>query len=161
VTELMSGDSLSSDFVTKGPARVGRLPRAAFEGMLLKYPEIGISLSRILASKARELEGPSASLAGGLEVLDLPALIQAVSLRQKTCVIELPDLPAEIGFIKGQIVSVTCGDQTGREAFFDVMRQEPTNFRLAVQSVRCQRNVNESTMNLLLECARHMDEKVV
>ena len=162
VIELMAGDLLNSSFVASQETTVGRLPHPAFEAMLLKYPEIGITVSRLLASKARQLDMKSdegePNLAGQLEILDLPALIQAISLRQKTCVIELPDLQSEISFSCGQIVSVHRRGQEGREAFFQLMGESPKNFRLAVKSVDQKRNIHESTTGLLLECMRRTDE---
>ena len=164
-TELMSGDVLTSKFVAWDDARVGRLPHAAFEGMLLKFPEIGITLSRVLATKAQQLdveeEQVDAGLSGVLEILDLPALIQAISLRQKTCLIELDEIDAEICFLQGQVVAASCGDMIGSEAFFQILEKKPRAFRLAAKPDRRERNVHESTMNLLLEAARRCDEHLV
>lgn len=163
VTELVSGDAPASRFEAAGPSRVGRLPRAAFESMLLKHPEVGVSLSRVLAGKARRLEvqdpGGTADLSGALQVLDLPALVQAVSLRQRSCVIELPGLDAEIGFLHGQVVSVRCGEQEGKEAFLEILEHEPGSLHLAARPAEGPRNVHEPTARLLLEAARRLDER--
>ena len=95
-----------------------------------------------------------------LEVLDLPALIQAIELRQKTCVIEFPGSGSEISFACGQIVAVTHRGLEGREAFFKLMAENPGSFRLAARPPKRARNIHESTTGLLLECARQMDEQV-
>ena len=164
VIELMSGDPLSTSFVAARSCKTCRLTRDAFEGMLMKYPEMGVKLSRSLASKARQMEvhedHDSPGISGLHEILDLPALIQAIELRQKTCVIEFPGADSEICFLRGQIVVVTHGGLEGREAFFRIIGENPENFQVATRPARRARNVHESTTRLLLDCARQMDEQV-
>ena len=162
VTELMAGDPIRSDFLTTAPSRLGRLPQEVFEGMLEKFPKISITLSRCLASKARLLEvrgDDEGGVSGRLEILDLPTLIQAISLRQKTCVIELPDLAAEIAFVSGRVVSVHKPDREGEQAFHEIMAMNPTNFKIVVKRVTGAWNIQSSTTNLLLESAKYIDEK--
>jgi two-component system chemotaxis response regulator CheY len=162
VTELMAGDPIRSDFLTTAPSRLGRLPQEVFEGMLEKFPKISITLSRCLASKARQFDvrgDDESDLSGRLEILDLPTLIQAISLRQKTCVIELPDLAAEIAFVSGRVVSVQKPDGKGEQAFHEIMAMNPTNFKLVVKSLAGEWNIHSSTTNLLLESAKYMDER--
>jgi CRP-like cAMP-binding protein len=163
VTELMAGDPIRSEFATVSPTRLGRLPQEVFEGMLEKFPKIGITLSRCLASKARQLEvedgDERSDLEGRLEILDLPTLVQAISLRQKTCVIELPELNAEIAFVAGSVLSVRKPDCEGEEAFFRIMAMNPTNFKIVIKPVPGERNVHLSTTNLLLESVKYIDEQ--
>jgi two-component system chemotaxis response regulator CheY len=163
VTELMAGDPLRSDFFAAEKSRVGRLPQVVFVGMLEKFPKIGITLSRCLASKARQLEvqgsEESSHVSGRLEILDLPTLIQAISLRQKTCVIELPELEAEIAFVSGAVHSARTGGATGEDAFGRILVQNPTNFKIVVKPIEGERNVHASTTNLLLRSAQQIDEK--
>ena len=162
VTELMAGDPIRSDFLTTMPSRLGRLPQEVFEGMLEKFPKISITLSRCLASKARQFEvrgDEESGVSGRLEILDLPTLIQAISLRQKTCVIELPDLAAQIAFVSGRVVSVHKPDRQGEQAFHEIMAMNPTNFKIVVKPVAGEWNIQSSTTNLLLESAKYIDEK--
>lgn len=170
VTELIAGDPLRSNFRAATRARIGRVPRAAFEGMLVKFPEISVTLSRYLAAKARLLEmkgddGPDethasseSDISGRLEVLDLPSLVQAINLRQKTCEIVLPEMDAVISFVRGQIISVRHRNCEGTEAFYHIMEQKPSSFRLVVKSVDARRNIDVSTTQLLLDSAKYVDE---
>jgi two-component system chemotaxis response regulator CheY len=171
VTELIAGDPLRSNFRSASKARIGRVPRAAFEGMLVKYPEISVTLSKYLASKARRLEmkgdevtdetdhrDSDSDISGRLEVLDLPSLVQAINLRQKTCEIVLPEMDAVISFVHGQIISVKHPNCEGTEAFYHIMEQKPSSFRLVVKSVDVRRNIDVSTTQLLLDSAKYIDE---
>ncbi len=173
VTELIAGDPLRSNFRAASNARIGRVPRAAFEGMLVKYPEISVTLSRYLASKARRLEmkgdevtdetdhrDSDSDISGRLEVLDLPSLVQAINLRQKTCEIVLPEMDAVISFVRGQIISVKHPKCEGTEAFYHIMEQKPNSFRLVVKSVDVRRNIDVSTTQLLLDSAKYIDEEL-
>jgi CheY-like chemotaxis protein len=164
VTELMSGDAVASSFVAKERSTVGRLSKPAFEGMILKFPEIGVTLSRFLAAKARQLDasgqGSRGQLAGALEVLDLPALIQALHLRQTTCVVELPELSAELGFVDGELVSAQLPGKRGKDALLAVLERGPKSFRCRVEPSTGERNLHENTMSLLLDCTRQLDERV-
>ena len=173
VTELIAGDPLRSDFRAASASSIGRVPRAAFEGMLIKFPEIGVTLSRYLTSKARtlEMEGDQVTdetdhpdtdshISGRLEILDLPSLVQAINLRQKTCEIILPELNAVISVVHGQIVSVKHPKCEGAEAFYLIMEQKPSSFRLVVKSIDVRRNIDVSTTQLLLDSARYVDEMV-
>jgi two-component system chemotaxis response regulator CheY len=177
VTELMARDPCTSEFRTSVATRLGRLPQVVFEGMLEKFPRISLTLSRCMASKARHLEvragredepaglpereeagGASSELSGSLEVLDLPTLIQALSLRQKSCVIELPEIDAEITFSGGQVVRVHKGGYQGEEAFCRILATDPGRFQVVRARGDAPRNVGVSTMRLLLRAARHLDE---
>jgi len=55
VIELLSGDRSSGCFSAVERAVLGRLPKPAFEGMLLRFPELGVTLSRVMAAKAHDL----------------------------------------------------------------------------------------------------------
>lgn len=172
VTELIAGDPLRSNFRAASNARIGRVPRAAFEGMLVKFPEISVTLSRYLASKARLLamkgeeladetdhhQDSDSDISGRLEILDLPSLVQAINLRQKTCEIVLPEMDAVISFVRGQIISVKHPKCEGTEAFYHIMEQKPSSFRLVVKSVDVRRNIDVSTTQLLLDSAKYIDE---
>jgi two-component system chemotaxis response regulator CheY len=163
VTELMVGDPLRADFVTAAPSRVGRMSLEVFEGMLEKFSGISLALSRHLAFEARELEVTSSpdesDLAGRLDVLDLPTLVQAINLRQKSCVIELPEIQAEIVFSSGQVIAVSKPGGEGEQAFHEIMEVNPQRFRVVVEPRAVRRNVHLPTTRLLLESARLQDER--
>ena len=114
----------------------------------------------ILSPDLRDSEDkPKAT--GSLEILDLPTLIQGISLQQETCVIKLPDIQARICFLKGQIVAAFHQGLTGNEALFKIMEDKPRAFEMDLKSVSFERNIVESTQMLLLDFARKMDETAV
>ena len=84
---------------------------------------------------------------------------QAISLRQKTCVIELPDLSAEIAFVSGRVVSVHKPDRKGEQAFHEIKANNPTNFKIVVKPVVGDWTIQSSTTNFPLESAKYIDEK--
>ena len=164
VTELIAGDPLGASFRAHSDVVLGRLAKAAFEGMLAKYPQIGVTLSRALAEQARasqpgSADGRGQELSASSETLDLPALVQAIGLRQKTCVLECPAMSAEIGFEGGRITAARYRGLEGPEAFFAIFREDLPSFRLVARAPGGDRNIFASSTRLLLECARRIDEE--
>jgi two-component system chemotaxis response regulator CheY len=161
VTELMAHDPLRTRFTTTAATRLGVLPREVFEGMLEKFPKMSLALSRYLAAKARgprvEEKSDGCDLLGRFGVLDLPTLIQAISLRQRTCTIELPDQGGVICFVNGQVTSVETPHRHGEEAFFELMSANPVQFKVIDVPPRLSSNVQTSTTKLLLESAKLLD----
>jgi hypothetical protein len=82
-----------------------------------------------------------------------------INLRQRTCVIELPEIEGEITFFKGEIIAARQGEKEGPEAFFSILERGPSSFRLLAGGERSARNIYENTTRLLLDCARALDEK--
>jgi two-component system chemotaxis response regulator CheY len=160
-TELIARDALRYTYRASARTKTGRLPHAAFESLILHYPPIGRALSRVLASKAREISvrgsnpWQGAGIAVGLEALDLPSLVQAIHLRQQTCTIVVPELAAELSFRSGSLVSATCGPTCGRDAFFRILSADPKDLRLSKRFSERPRDVFESPMSLLLEISNH------
>ena len=46
----------------------------------------------------------------------------------------------------------------GTEAFYYIMEQKPSSFRLVVKPIDVRRNIDVSTTQLLLDSARYLDE---
>ncbi|MHC4662729.1 MAG: response regulator [Planctomycetota bacterium] len=166
VTELMSGDRLASNYITSRYSKIARLQKPDFETLLLNFPEINIALSRYLAGKLQKVEMRSIddedTLYGSLEVLDLPDLIQAINLRQKTGVIELPGIDSRIEISAGQVVYVRqpdCPPGEGERAFINISSLKPKNFRFLSKPLSGEVNVHMNTTELLFECMRQLDEK--
>ena len=163
VTELMSGGQAGSRFRAAEKTRVGRIPKYYFEGLLMEFPELSVGLSRYLADRAqqigeqREEAGSDDALSGTLDVLDLPDLIQAINLRQKTGVIEFPGMDAELSVNCGQIVAATCDGEEGEEAFFSICARAPQRFKFTRRAPD-EENIEMNTTMLLLEWCRRSDE---
>lgn len=165
VTELMSGDRLGSNFVTSQSSKIARLQKPDFETLLLNYPEVDIALSRYLAAKTLEADAQATGatqLAGSLDLLDVPDLVQALNLRQATGVIELPDIDSYIELSGGQVVAVRhprCSSDDGKAAFFQIIEEKPKKFRLLSKQPSNLFNVDITTPKLLLEYVQWVDEK--
>ena len=165
VTELMTGDVLGANHVTSKESRIGILQKTDFETLLLNHPEISIVLSRYLAEKSRKMDaepGESNALSGALEILELPDLIQALNLRQKTGFIELPEIDSRIELSAGQVMAVyhpDCPPEDGRLSFLKIVEQKPRSFKFHQKELSGERNVLVNTTELLLECMRQIDER--
>ena len=164
VAELMARDPLRSSFHAAKKSTVGGVPKAAFEGMLVKFPEASVTLSRYLATKERRRDVRTSGdergsdLAGGLEIPALPALEQAINLRLTTCLMILRETDARIVLVFGQGVAARHRGREGLEAFFSILEKRPRTFKLVAKPREIERNVHTSTMLLLLEAAKRVDE---
>ncbi|MHC4662679.1 MAG: DUF4388 domain-containing protein [Planctomycetota bacterium] len=174
-TEQMLGDLPASDFITEENSSDAKLQdqKPDFEKILLNNPqinpEIDVALSRYLASKHPDVKmggtgDDGDTLSGSLDVLDLPDLIQAINLRQKTGIIELPEIDSKIEISDGQIMAVfnpECPGESdsGEDAFFLLVEKKPKNFRFLTRPISGTRNVSLQTTQLLFECMRRLDEK--
>ncbi len=77
------------------------IPRRALEALMLQYPEIGLSVTRVLAARVRELS----ALAGALSLRDVVSRIAGVLLRlpARDGVVVLPtrhELAAVVGTVR-------------------------------------------------------------
>ncbi len=153
LTEVITGDPVDADFVAKVASTVGRVPKAAFESMMGRYPELSRTLASYLASEVRGASGVSTEHdpLSESQLTALLAHLQTLHLRQTTCTIALPGEDAELAMVCGQIVGARCGDLEGEEAFFAIAEKGTCNREVRFDTPSLPPSISKRTTQLLME----------
>ncbi len=97
---------------------------------------------------------------GSLADLSLAEVIQLLNLNQRSGVLHINAAEdGEIVFKKGQMLSGKYGKLKGEAAIFKAVPQKKGTFRFEPVEKEVPRNVEGSTMNVLIEALRLDDEK--
>ncbi len=124
--------------------------------------KVGTLLKR--ASKVQSIDNnPSEAVKGfegNLADLSLAEVIQLLSLNQRSGVLSIEtDEKGEIVFIKGQMIFGEYGSLSGEDAIYKVVPQTQGRFRFEPGEKDAPRNIQGTTMNVLIEACRLSDEK--
>jgi DNA-binding response OmpR family regulator len=97
---------------------------------------------------------------GNLADLSLAEVIQLLSLNQRsgTLLIDAGE-KGKIVFQNGQMIFGEYGSTTGEDAIYKVVPQTKGRFRFEPGEKKAPRNIQGSTMNVLIEACRLSDEK--
>ncbi|MFO7761808.1 MAG: cyclic nucleotide-binding domain-containing protein, partial [Desulfobia sp.] len=137
--------------------------------LFIKRPFLQMAFSRILAQRVSEANTSVArnlsyGMSGQLSELALPELLQMLNENMKTGLIllELPNSEkARIAFSEGEIVKVEYGDKTGKEAFYDLLKEKEGRFtftaNLSLEEMGAQPLGN--FMKMLMDGMRYIDEE--
>jgi two-component system chemotaxis response regulator CheY len=167
LVELMSRDRLPSALIASESSRLARVHGNYFEKLLHNSAELSVQITRYIAERARGTQvGESKNsdeegLAGSLDVLELPDLLQALNLRQSSGTLELPEVKGTIDIIIGEVISVEMGRLRGEEAFRELIKAEPSSFKFHQGMPDVERNIQLSTTKLLMDTMRALDEATV
>ena len=97
---------------------------------------------------------------GNLADLSLAEVIQLLNLNQRSGILHLDASDkGEIVFHLGQMLYGKFGDLVGEEAVYKVVPQKKGTFRFEPGEKPVDRNIQGSTMNVLIEACRQADEK--
>ena len=97
---------------------------------------------------------------GSLAELNLPDIIQLISVSGKSGVFHLVDGPlqGEIYLHEGRIVHAQLGDTAGEEAVYALAIWSQGDFKFEHGVATDQKTISKSNTNLLMEAARRLDE---
>ncbi len=97
---------------------------------------------------------------GDLKDLSLVEVIQMLNLNKKTGLLKVQSdkLNGTIYIKDGQLWFVESGDLKGEEAMYKLVPLDEGTFQFQSQQVDVERNVHNSTMNVIMEACRIMDE---
>lgn len=108
-------------------------------------------------------EGKAGGFRGDVSLPMLPDLVQLYSLSRVDGALRIVNGPRDgtLWFQAGEIVHARCGEASGVEAFFEMMRWEGGRFLLEPLGEPPERTIRESLASLLLEGARLQDEETI
>lgn len=95
--------------------------------------------------------------------LGLGSFLQAISMDQQTCVLEIcrGNDRGSFYFIQGSLYDAVCGSLDGQEAAMELVSWEGIRFniRKIADMSRVSRKINKSLISLLMESTRQSDEQ--
>ena len=143
--------------------------RAGADEYLIKPVDRKVLLEKVstLLDRAKKVQSidshPSDEVKGfegNLADLSLAEVIQLLSLNQRsgTLIVEAED-KGEIVFNSGQMIFGKYGALTGEDAIYSVVPQTRGHLWFEPGEKEAERNIQGSTMNVLIEACRLSDEK--
>lgn len=142
--------------------------RAGADEYLIKPVDRAVLLEKVAAlleraTRVKSMDGPAESVKGfegNLADLSLAEVIQLLNLNQRsgTLFVEAGQT-GEIVFHNGQMLYGAFGDLRGEEAIYKVVPLQDGTFRFEPGERTVEKNIEGSTMNVLIEACRLEDEK--
>ncbi|NOX87689.1 MAG: response regulator [Calditrichaeota bacterium] len=96
---------------------------------------------------------------GDLKDLSLVEVVQMLNLNKKTGVLTVTGKINGTVYIKnGQLWYAESGGKKGEEAMYELVALDEGTFQFQSKPVKAERNIQNSTMNVIMEACRIMDE---
>jgi len=159
------------DFVTGNPNRLSAVARTAVKLLSLtriqvaelarRRHEFSYALSRWITRASRmQKAAPAAGLVGRLETMPMADLVQVLHICRKTGMLRLMQgaQSADLYFEDGEVRHARVADQTGEEAFYRMATWTEAGFAFESGQRSEAVTVKQSTMTLLMEGLRRVDE---
>ena len=97
---------------------------------------------------------------GDLNELSIVELVQMLNLNKKTGILNInTPVPGKIYLKDGQLYAVEANGKNGEEAMYELVAQSAGTFNFVLKNVDVKQNITNSTMNVIMEACRIMDEK--
>ncbi|MCB0283752.1 MAG: response regulator [Calditrichae bacterium] len=104
-------------------------------------------------------ESEKKAFAGDLKDLSIVELVQMLNLNKKSGVLHISaETNGKIYLKDGQLHAAECNNLSGEEAVYKLVEQITGKFNFEINEVTKERNINGSTMNVIMEACRIMDE---
>jgi len=164
---ILTGEITSAEVRAKGPAAILALHKDKLEALLLRRPILSREFSKLLAERLKATNTSlqtelNRGIIGKLSMISLVDLVQTLgsSRRTGTLLVNYYGQQARLGFKNGTLVSGSCGEFKGDEAFYTVVCWPDGDFcfEQAEPSMAEADKVETDTMGLMMEGLRRMDE---
>jgi len=97
---------------------------------------------------------------GDLKDLSIVELVQMLNLNKKSGMLEIKSDKTGILYLKdGNLWAAESGVKQGEEAVYEMVSFTGGSFAFKVMDVRVAQNISSSTMNVIIEACRLMDER--
>jgi two-component system chemotaxis response regulator CheY len=160
---FFTGEPVAAAVVARTSVKSLSLTRVQVADLARRRHEFSFALSRWITRPTRlkkTAPASAAGLAGRLETMPFADLVQVLQICKKTGLLRLSRGPAsaQLYFDDGELRHVQEGERGGDEAFYRLMGWTDAAFSFESGSRSDQVNVTQSTMMLLMEGARRLDE---
>ncbi len=125
--------------------------------LLEKVQELLSRKNKVNDVAKRELDNKG--FGGDLSDLSIVELVQMLNLNRKSGVLKIEaKLAGEIYLKDGQLHAAKCLDLIGEQAVYKLVELQDGKFNFELSEVSIERNIEGSTMNVIMEACRIMDE---
>jgi CRP/FNR family transcriptional regulator, cyclic AMP receptor protein len=164
---LLSGDPVGANIKVVEPAKVLYFQSHDFRKVLHQFPTMQLYLARLLSKRLakkniEKLTGDTAGISGTLSETPPPEICQVININQKTGVLtlHLPGGDAAISFRDGNIIKAEYRQWTGKEAFFEILKDTEGRFSFhpGLSPEEMQMREIGHFMCLLMEGVSRVDE---
>jgi len=109
--------------------------------------------------QAKQKTEDQKGFSGDLKDLSIVELVQMLNLNKKSGVLTIDsDDKGQIYLKDGHLWATMHGDNVGEEAFYGLVAKIDGTFKFEITDVDIDQNVSNSTMNVIMEACRIMDE---
>ena len=99
------------------------------------------------------------AFSGDLNDLSIVELVQMLNLNKKSGILRIDaDIQGEIYLKDGQLFGAKTHDKEGEEAIYSLVTLNKGNFNFELSDKDVDQNIKNSTMNVIMEACRIMDE---
>jgi CheY-like chemotaxis protein len=96
---------------------------------------------------------------GDLKDLSIVELVQMLNLNKKSGILRIEGTGKGEVFLKGgQLIGAKIGSKEGEEAVYELVTFDKGSFRFEISDADLPHNIKNSTMNVIMEACRIMDE---
>lgn len=126
------------------------------------YVEKPFELARFIGLVTEIIARKPSGFSGAMSLEGLPDLVQLFAMSGSTGSLRIarPGQTGLIWFDRGGVVHAEQGEQSGVEAFYEILRWTDGEFSMDRSTEAPARTINMSVMELLMEAARRDDEEV-
>jgi DNA-binding response OmpR family regulator len=125
--------------------------------LLSKVQELLSRKKKVNEVAQKELDNKG--FGGDLSDLSIVELVQMLNLNKKSGVLNIKaGVSGEIFLKDGQLHAANCTDLQGEKAVYKLVEQLDGKFNFEIVDVTVDRNIEVSTMNVIMEACRIMDE---
>jgi DNA-binding response OmpR family regulator len=117
-------------------------------------------LNRNTVLKSKEMESDKhKGFSGDLKDLSIVELVQMLNLNKKSGILHIQTQQSGKVYLKdGQLHAVEAGKIVGEEAMYKLVAETEGAFNFEICDVEIEPNIENSTMNVIMEACRIMDE---
>jgi len=135
--------------------------------LLEEYPKINVFFVKLISKRLRKTnlkflqESITKGVKGQLSILSLPEILQAIKMSGKSGVLSIKsdnNKSGTIGFKDGEIINCLTSSKKGDKAFYEILQWDKGEYRFSNEKKPGKENVTQSTMGLLMEGLRLIDE---
>ncbi len=163
---LLSGNPVNADVLATEPAKILYLRGKDFAAIFKKHPSLQLYFARLLAQRLAQTniartEEILAGMVGQLAEMPPAELFQAFHVNQKSGALRLtlPQGQAEVYFRDGKLLRASYNQESGREAFFAILKEKQGRFRFIPGLSEADRHADDlgDFLWLLMEGMRQIE----
>ena len=164
---LLTGERVSATIMAAEPCVVAVMSQKNFRHILNRFPALQVFFYKLLVSRITKMniqraEELSSGMVGQLSDISTVELCQMINSNQKTgkLHLEYDDIKGSIVFNEGELVHAEINNQTGKDAFYDILSLDGGRFTFTQGLTREEENMGVigGFMALLMEGMKRLDD---